>query len=197
MTTDPELVTLVAAGDVRAFATLYRRHLPSAQRQARQLAGSRADAEDLVSAAFVNILHAIRHGRRPDQFRAYLLATIRNRAYADSRRRCRHPVVTLNRDPVDIPASDPDPSTIWNEAADPGTLDALRQAFWTLPPRWRAALWLSAVEEHTAADLAIAFNLTPNAMAALTSRARRGLRRAHIQKWTNLGHASWSCGWNA
>lgn len=47
-----------------------------------------------------------------------------------------------------------------------------------LPERWRNALWYSEVEQLTSSEVAGVLGISPNAAAALTYRAREGLRRA-------------------
>ncbi|HEV2779239.1 MAG TPA: sigma-70 family RNA polymerase sigma factor [Actinophytocola sp.] len=176
--TDPELVARVAAGDVAAYGELFRRHRAAAYQSARRLMRSKADAEDLVSDMFVAVLMAIQHGRRPDQFRAYLLTAIRHGAYDQCAARKRDRVVSLPAEPerhLALIAISADPATMsWD-------VEPIHHAFRSLPPRWRAALWLTTVEGRSPAELAALFHLTPNAAAALTCRARMGLRRAHTQ----------------
>lgn len=175
--TDPELVALAAAGDGDAYAELYHRYLPAARRRAHQLAPRDTDPDDLVSEAFVKMLGAIRHGCRPDPFRAYLLTVIRHDASRLYSQRERYQLVSLHADegealtPIDVLALDADP-------AESCELEPVRQAFRTLPLRWRVALWLNTVEARPPAELALRFGLTPNGVAALTCRARQGLRRA-------------------
>lgn len=176
--TDLDLVARAAEGDDDAYAELYRRYLPAARRRAYQLAPCQADAEDLVADAFVNVLGAIHHGHRPVPFRPYLLTTIRRGAAKLYEYRERYHTVSLYGDggetsaPIDTLALDPDPAASWDT-------EPVRQAFRTLPKRWRLALWLSAVEARPPAELATLLGLTPNGAAALTCRARRGLLRAH------------------
>lgn len=166
--TDPELVALTASGDARAFGELYRRHLPAAKQRARRFAGNLPDAEDLVSSAFTSVLNAIRHGRRPHHFRSYLLTAIFSHAckLTVCRQRCR-------------PVEDIDANALWADdhtgRADPATTWTVRQAFRSLPPRWRLTLWLTAVEGRPPAELATVLNTSANAAAAVAVRARRGL----------------------
>ena len=46
---DAELIEAVRSGDVDAYGLLYRRHAGAATTLARQLTGSRAEADDLVA----------------------------------------------------------------------------------------------------------------------------------------------------
>src|SRR5690348_18281478 len=84
---DPELIEAVRSGDVEAYGLLYRRHVGAATTLARQLTGSRAEADDLVAEAFAKVLDILRGGGGPDvAFRAYLLTTLRNVRYDRARR---------------------------------------------------------------------------------------------------------------
>src|SRR5437763_15693743 len=84
---DPELIASVRGGSPDAYRALYQRHVPAAFRLAHQLAGSAAEAEDLVADAFARVLDALRAGRGPDSaFRAYLLTALRHVAYDKARR---------------------------------------------------------------------------------------------------------------
>src|SRR5947208_7673851 len=74
---DAELISAVRGGDVDAYGELFARHVDSARRLARQLAGP-ADADDLVSDAFTKVLLVLQRGGGPDlAFRAYLLTAVR------------------------------------------------------------------------------------------------------------------------
>jgi hypothetical protein len=55
------------------------------------------------------------------------------------------------------------------------------QAFRTLPERWQAVLWHTAVEEESPSEIAPLLGLTANATAVLAHRAREGLRQAYLQ----------------
>ncbi|MDQ0726464.1 sigma-70 family RNA polymerase sigma factor [Microbacterium sp. W4I20] len=170
---DAHLLRLSREGDRRAFSELWRRHAPTAVAYARSLGAAPPDPEDVVSDAFVRILQLLRTGKGPEErFRPYLLTTVRNTWLTASRRA-----------PATVPldaAEDP-PSRI-------GTVDieamvnsaALSEAFCALPERWQHALWLSEVEQLPPREIAEVLGLRPNAVAALTYRARDGLRKAWI-----------------
>lgn len=170
---DVHLLRLSREGDRRAFSELWRRHAPTALAYARSLGAAPPDPEDVVSDAFVRILQLLRTGKGPEEsFRPYLLTTVRNTWLTTSRR-------AATTVPLDA-AEDP-PSRI-------GTVDieamvnsaALSEAFCALPERWQHALWLSEVEQLPPREIAEVLGLRPNAVAALTYRARDGLRKAWI-----------------
>lgn len=77
---DAVLVGRVRGGDAAAFETLVRRHLRAAYAVALAQLGEDADAQDACQDAFVTALTRIEECRRPDQFVAWLLTIVRNRA---------------------------------------------------------------------------------------------------------------------
>lgn len=172
---DDELLNRAMRGDRGAFEALYRRHREAARRVAAVHSDSGADAEDAVAEGFARLLAALpRLAGRRIVFRAYLLTSVRNAA-TDRHRRMRK--LDL-RDAV--PEGPPEPE------ADQGALCAaerhlVRQAFQTLPARWRTVLWLTAVEGLSPAEIARRIGITPAAVAALAYRSRQGLRLAYLQ----------------
>lgn len=179
---DAELIAATRAGDDDAFSLLYRRHAGAARAAARTLMRSRAGADDLVAEGFTRILAALRRGTGPDvAFRPYLLACVRNAAY-DRYRQDRREDLTL-----DPGAGLADPVLV-----DPALLAGERQmvarAFTSLPDRWQAVLWHTEVEGMPPASVAPILGLSANAVAALSYRAREGLRQAYLQ--AHLGAAT-------
>ena len=173
---DAELIDAVRSGDLDAYGLLYRRHAASARALARQLTGSPAEADDLVSEAFAKMLDALRAGGGPDAaFRAYLLTTLRNSRYEWARRDRK------------LKWSDDmtrhDPGIPWVDTAVAELESSLAaRAFRRLPERWRTVLWHTEVEQESPAEVAPLLGLTPNAVAALAYRAREGLRQAYLQE---------------
>jgi RNA polymerase sigma factor (sigma-70 family) len=173
---DAELIDAVRSGDVEAYGLLYRRHCGAAKTLARQLTGSRTEADDLVAEAFARVLDMLRSGGGPDAaFRAYLLTTLRNALYDRARRDKK------------LEWSDDmtrhDPGVPWEDTAVAGLETSLAaRAFHRLPERWQTVLWHTEVERESPADVAPLLGLTPNGVAALAYRAREGLRQAYLQE---------------
>ena len=173
---DAELIEAVRSGDLEAYGLLYRRHAAAAANLARQLTGSRAEADDLVAEAFAKVLDVLRTGGGPDAaFRAYLLTTLRNALYDRARRDKK------------LEWSDDmtrhDPGVPWEDTAVAGLETSLAaRAFHRLPERWQTVLWHTEVEQESPADVAPLLGLTPNGVAALAYRAREGLRQAYLQE---------------
>jgi RNA polymerase sigma factor (sigma-70 family) len=173
---DSELVALARQGDRRAFGTLYLRHHDAAWRVACTAAGSSADAEDAVAEGFAKVFAALpRMVDRDLAFRPYLLACVRNAA-VDRHRRERK--VDLRDDLPEGPVAASEPDEIVLEDLERNLVgEALR----SLPERWRTVLWLTEVEGMTPAEVSAVIGIKPNAVAALSYRAREGLREAYLQ----------------
>jgi RNA polymerase sigma factor (sigma-70 family) len=174
---DSELVDLARQGDRRAFGTLYLRHHDAAWRVACAASGNRADAEDAVAEGFTKVFAALpRIVDRELAFRPYLLACVRNAA-VDLHRRDRR--IDL-RDEMPEEHGAPE-----DEAEAPLFADLERnlvgEALKSLPERWRTVLWLTEVEGMTPTEVSSVIGIKPNAVAALSYRAREGLREAYLQ----------------
>ena len=154
---------------VDSYEGLWAEHAPAARRLALTLVTPDV-ADDIVSEAFARVLAASERGCRPVAFRPYLLAAVRNQA-----RRWR----AGNRRLVLAGTIEPSPSA----SAEAAVLNAeqaalVREAYLSLPQRWRAVLWQTEVEERTPAELAEISGMTSNAVAQLAARARTGLAAA-------------------
>ncbi len=78
---DATLVARARQGSAEAFEALVRRHLKASYAVALAQLGEPADAEDVCQDAFVTALKRIEECRKPDQFGAWLLTIVRNRAH--------------------------------------------------------------------------------------------------------------------
>ncbi|HET6154314.1 MAG TPA: sigma-70 family RNA polymerase sigma factor, partial [Marmoricola sp.] len=170
---DPELITLVRAGDSAAYEQLFRRHRDVAIRYARRISDSER-AEDLCAEAFTKILDLLRRGKGPDiAFRAYLLTTVRTSHLNAIRAGSREDLVP-DHEPIGrmMPVIE-DPDVRFDRAA-------ICRAFYQLPERWQAALWLTSVEGLPNDEVSLHLGIKANAVASLTFRARAGLRQAYL-----------------
>ena len=170
---DAELLAQARQGDDTAFAELYVRHEHAARRLANSYARA-GDPDDLVNEAFRRVLEALHKGMGPTEaFRAYLFVTLRRLAAAR--------IARSRDDPYDEV-----PEPVRAEAAgsaelDPDERTLVVDAYESLPERWQAVLWLTAVEGRQPRDLAPTLGMSPNAAAALAYRAREKLRQAYLQ----------------
>ena len=185
---DAALVIMARAGDRGAFAQLWQRHARSGLRVARQFT-STINADDLVSEAYVRIYQRVLAGGGPDgAFRPYLYTTIRNLAsrWGGDRRDVNVDDISDFEDPM----AAEDPAT---KALD-RTLTV--RAFRALPERWQSVLWYTEVEGMDPHEVAPILGLTANGVAALSYRAREGLRKAwlqaHVSDATALGECQWA-----
>lgn len=169
---DGQLLEQARHGDEAAFTELYVRHQPAALRLARTYRRT-GDPDDLVNGAFERVLGALRRGAGPtESFRAYLFVTLRRLAAQTGDR------------PADEPL-DEVPEPVLDEAEAPELAQADReligQAFESLPDRWQAVLWHTAVEGRQPSELAGVLGVSGNAAAAMAYRAREKLRQAYLQ----------------
>ncbi|MHC5795184.1 sigma-70 family RNA polymerase sigma factor [Lacisediminihabitans sp. FW035] len=184
---DESLVALARGGDRGAFAQLWQRHARSGLRVARQFTSS-IDADDLVSEAYVRIYQRVLAGGGPDgAFRPYLYTTIRN--LASRWGGDRHDVNVDDIGDFEDPTAAEDPAAI---ALD-RTLTV--RAFRALPERWQSVLWYTEVEGMDPHEVAPILGLTANGVAALSYRAREGLRKAWLQAHVSDATASGECQW--
>ncbi|KQZ70771.1 sigma-70 family RNA polymerase sigma factor [Nocardioides sp. Root151] len=170
---DQELITLVRGGKLEHFGELFARHGEAARRVASYV-GGRSHADDLVSEAFAQILRALQNGKGPDMaFRPYLYTTIRRlhsrRSQQDARQLLTDDFEVFGEHTV-IP--DDLSSRLENAAVE--------RAFRSLPQRWQAVLWYTVVEGLPLAEAGRHLGLTQNGVAALSFRAREGLRQSYL-----------------
>lgn len=170
---DLVLLTAVRAGDMSAMSTLYERHYASALRTARGVGGPGL-ADDLVSDAFSRVFTAVLHGAGPDRLlRPYLATTIRH-LYVDRIRKGAHEFLVGDSEVLD--RLQPDESdTVLEESL---VVDVLS----TLPPRWREILWRTIILGEPLSVAGARMGLNANAAAALSFRARGGLRTAYLAR---------------
>jgi RNA polymerase sigma factor (sigma-70 family) len=180
------LIESARSGDTSAFAELWRRHFRPAARVARQFTS--IDADDLVSEAYARIFQRVLAGGGPTgAFRPYLYTTIRNLAStwgAASR--------DVQVDMIEDFEDERIPSDPAAYALD-RTLTA--RAFRELPERWQTVLWYTEVEGMDPHEVAPIMGISANSVAALSYRAREGLRKAWLQAHINDATASGECQW--
>ncbi|MGR0160464.1 RNA polymerase sigma factor [Paenarthrobacter nitroguajacolicus] len=167
---DHELLEAVRRGHMDAYGILFTRYNHLAVSTARWILGSHDLAVDAAHEAFSRILAAIRAGSGPhDTFRGYLRATVTREARKQVRRRA-----------AETPVPEHPESSHPIEDFAGHLIDAsLRTAFQSLPPRWQLVIWHLDIEDMPLKDVAPLFNLSPNALASLHRRAKRGFARAY------------------
>lgn len=177
---DAELLDDMHKGKTESYRLLYERHRAAAYNLARQLGGGQADWDELVSEAFLKVLDAVLSGKTLTAFRAYLLTTLRHRAYDNMRRGKKFDFV----DDV-TQAQGVRPDSVAHPFIDTVTADCdqtmAAAAFRTLPQRWQEVLTYTELGGMSPAEVAPLLGLTPNGVSALAYRAREGLKQAFLQ----------------
>jgi large repetitive protein len=169
---DAELIEQARGGDEAAFTELYVRHQPAALRLARTYRRF-GDPDELVNGAFERVLSVIKRGAGPtESFRAYLFVTLRRFA-AEKATKAEEGSLDDVPDPIAEAADSP--------ALEQADRVLVSQAFESLPERWQAVLWHTAVEGQQPTELAGALGVSANAAAAMSYRAREKLRQAYLQ----------------
>lgn len=179
---DAALLDAARGGDREAFGALWSRHSEAGRRIARAI--SRSDGDDLLSEAYLRIFSAISNGKGPSgEFRPYLAVTIRNLAVSWARKR--------REDQLDDGEAEAIPDPRATDASVLAALDAglTLRAFRMLPERWQEVLWFTEVDGLQPSQVAARLGITANSVAALSYRAREGLRQAWIQAHVDTASA--------
>jgi RNA polymerase sigma-70 factor (ECF subfamily) len=167
---DADVVRAAAAGDRRAFETLYRRHVDRVHGAVLRLAGyDHARAEDLVQEAFVRAWQKLDTFRQDSSFGTWMYRLAVNTALMSIRAR--------NADPVSIV----DDEHLPEHADTPfcaAERDELERAIAALPPRARAVLVLHDVEGWKHEEIGIELGMAVGSSKAQLHRARQLLKRA-------------------
>ena len=171
------LVARLQAGEPEALGTLFEMHLERVFAFARHLLGSREDAEEVTSEAFLRAFERIASYRGDSPFRGWIFGITRNLC----RDRLRQPRLLL-LDSLD--------NEHQNIAGDEGvqvsqmdTQMAVQRALDTLPEDQRLVLVLCDVEEWDAHEVADAIERSLSATKSLLYRARRAMRARLADIW--------------
>lgn len=182
--TEETLWATARDGDGDAFGVLFDRHHPRIHRHATRLTATRADAEDLTAATFLEAW------RRRDHLRLvngsvlpWLLVTTTNLA------RNAHRSARRYRDLLDrLPRTNTVPDTAETALSGPLGLDGhLSTALATLRPIDQQLITLVVLEDVTLTDAATLLGLTPGAAKTRLHRARTRLRN-HLGDHPSTAH---------
>ncbi len=159
------------AGDISAFDALFRRWSAPLLRYLVRMLRDAAAAEDLVQEVFLRV-HRARERYTPDaRFSTWLYRIATNLALNELRRpRRRDP--HSSTDEHDLAADQPSVDRVVDARR---TGDAVERELAALPERQRAALWLTAVEGLSYAEVAETLTVSEKAVKALVHRARSNL----------------------
>jgi RNA polymerase sigma factor (sigma-70 family) len=172
---DGELWSRSLAGENEAFGVLYDRHRDRVFRHAYRLSGNRHDAEDIFSAAFLELWRRRSKVRLvEDSVLPWLLVTTTNIARNGRRAAFRYSKLLLSLprgDVVDLPQRE---VSYAEDAADMNTALALG----SLNPTDMRLVSLVVFEEYSLAAAAAILHITPGAAKTRMHRARRRMRAA-------------------
>ena len=167
---DAELVRRAAAGEMRAFEVLYRRHSGRVHGAVWRLSGmNETRAEELTQEAFVRAWQKLGSFRFESAFTTWLHRLAVNVALMDLR--SRDPEDTVD-DEVLASFRDPAQPHCAGERAD------LERAIAALPPRARAVLVLHDIEGWKHEEIGRELGMAVGSSKAQLHRARGLLRRA-------------------
>ncbi len=175
---DVQLMLACRAGDDGAFGALFQRWSSPLLRYLERMLGDAAAAEELVQETFLRV-HRARARYSPDARFSTWLYTIANHLALNELRRPRRQREHRSVDAEDdtraplVLAADPQRT---EERIDARRLGgAVEAALAELPDRQRAALWLTAVEGLSYAEVASTLETSEKSVKALVHRARSAL----------------------
>lgn len=163
---DAELVERTRSGDLEAFETLVRQHIPRVYRVAVRMLGSAAEAEDATQETFLSAWRALHEFRADSAFSTWLYRIVVNQCLK-MLRTCA-PIRPL---PEELAATQPGPQQLVERDQ---LLSALRAAIGQLTPPQRAVFVLRHLEGCSYQQVADALGIS---LSAVKSR----LHRAHQQ----------------
>ena len=155
---EADLVRQAARGDAEAFGELFRRHSAPAWRLAQAVTADRDGAVTAFRDGFVRAVKSGRFARRTaTAFRPQVLSSVYRSAIDQA----------YDRTVAPAPAR--------RAAADTPEAALANAAFRSLPERWRAAVWLSEVENLESERIAAVLGVSASVADQLVARGRRGL----------------------
>ena len=170
--TDAEVVRAVLAGDVERYAVLVRRYRDRYARYAARMLGSLDVAEDAVQDALVRAFDRLADCRDPDKFAGWLFLILRNRCYAERRRRQRQGRPLEPRDESVAASERPD-----GEYEQVERMQALERALELLTPEQREVFVMKHVEGLAYEEIG---QLTGATVASLKMRMHRAYDRLRV-----------------
>jgi RNA polymerase sigma-70 factor, ECF subfamily len=176
---DDELLDRLGHADTAAFARLVELHFQPVYRVAWRMLGGRDGAEDIAQEAFLRLWRNPRQVRDGKALKSWLMRVASNLVVDGYRRR--GPV-----DASEMPdtADDaPGPELALRRANVAAAIDA---AIAGLPERQRLALVLSHYEGCGNPEIALALDVSVEAVESLLARARRSLKVVLADRWEEL-----------
>ncbi len=170
---DPDVLLMLAfsAGDDDAFDQLFRRWAGPLVRYLERMLGDHATAEELVQESFLRVYRARDRYEVKARFSTWLYRIATNLALNELKRPRRRNI-HQESDQVVLEALGPGSDAL-AETKEAGR--EVERELRKLPERQRMALWLSAAEGHSYAEVASILDTTEKSVKALVHRARSAL----------------------
>jgi RNA polymerase sigma-70 factor (ECF subfamily) len=175
---DEALLRLVAGGDRDAFVALYRRYRDVVHRFAFQMSGSETTAEDITQETFLALTaSARRYNAGQSKLSTYLYGMVRHL----TRRRLRRDRVfaTLTGANLDrwIAREPLVEQSLVDEASTRQTVERVRRAVLSLPPRYREVVVLCDLHLRSYAEAAVIIGCSVGTVRSRLHRSRELLRQ--------------------
>ena len=175
---DVVLMARVAEGDEAAFAELVERHQHAVLGTVAKMLGDPTEAEDVAQKVFLRLWKSAPRYKPSAKFTTYLFTITRNLVFNESRRRSRHPSVSLDereengaRHANPAPEARPDEELLNRELAR-----AIDAAIASLPEKQRLAVVLRRYQETPYEEIAEILGTSVSSVKSLLFRARDSLR---------------------
>lgn len=180
-----ELVRAAAGGDPQAMERLLTRVQEVAWRFSVAVCGHADDAEDAMQEALLKTYRYTASIREPEAFRPWLHRTVKNACLMTRRKRAHEPrrlesLDAARQDGAGAGLHDPpDPGRNPEELATNSGLRArLRRALDTLPPSYRAVVFLREMQGLSTREVAHAMGISEDNVKTRLRRARKALQTA-------------------
>jgi RNA polymerase sigma-70 factor (ECF subfamily) len=171
---EKRLIARLQAGEAEALGALFELHVDRVFAYARHLLGSREDAEEVATEAFLRAFERATAFRGEGPFRGWLFGITRNLC----RDRQRQPrLLLLEPDEAERRTDG------GRKAAQMETSALVRRAIADLPEEYRLTLTLGEVAEWDALEVAAMLEKSLPATKSLLYRARRALRARLTELW--------------
>ena len=180
-----DLIRSAASGDAAALDRLLMQAQDVAWRFSTSVCGHADDAEDAMQAALIKTYRYVGRIRDPGAFKPWLYRTVRNACLMGRRKRAGEPrrlrslddVAGTDGVPMRIDA--PDPGKNPEQLADNAALRRrLRRALRTLPPPYRAVVFLREMEGLSTREVAKVMGMSEDNVKTRLHRARVQLQAA-------------------
>jgi RNA polymerase sigma-70 factor, ECF subfamily len=176
---DAALMLQVAAGDRRAFATLFDRHHAGVVRFAWRFVGNQAQAEELAQDVFLKLFRSAKSYQPSAKFKTYLYRVATNTCLNARRGPAAKLEVTV--DQTERPLEPAGSATTPGESLEGRQLEAVvGKALAAMSERERAAFCMCRFEGLAYKDIAVALEATEAAVKSLIHRATLTVAR-HLE----------------